>query len=495
MKSPTLSTRQVIRLGFALPALLCLAIGLGGWLAAGTLRSLGEQQLGLARLQSHLNGTLRAADDVLVTSDSSSARKAFGLALTELRSDLARQAPALAGTPLAQPLPALARAIEAFGQLPKPGPDNDDAMIAYGKLSAQADATLAALAEYLAQQDAQAQARASGLLGASGLGALGGGVLALLAGLAVVRRVEHRLGGELETAQALMRRVGQGDLRAFSHQGRPDSVIGTLAAMTDGLRGSMATVREAARTIHQASAEVAAGSQDLAQRTDHAAGSLQRTASSLTQLTATVGATAGAAGQAEQLARGAVQVAGRGGAVVADVVSTMGGINGASRRIGDIVGTIDGIAFRTNILALNAAVEAARAGESGRGFAVVASEVRSLAQRSAEAAREIRGLIGASVEQVDAGTRLVQGAGATMGEIVGGVERVSGMIAEITRAAGEQTQGISQIDDAVRRLDEMTQQNATLVEQSAAAAHSLAQQAQGLTALIGQFQIDAAAPA
>ena len=266
-------------------------------------------------------------------------------------------------------------------------------------------------------------------------------------------------------------------------------VLQSLAQMRDALRKIVGDVRQSAESIQVASAEVASGNTDLSHRTEQAASSLQQTASSMAQLTSNVRQSADAAAQAKQLAASASSVAQRGGAVVAQVVSTMDQINGSARRIADIIGTIDGIAFQTNILALNAAVEAARAGEQGRGFAVVASEVRSLAQRSAEAAREIKALINASVERVDTGSRLVKDAGDTMGEIVASVQRVTDIIAEITAAAIEQSGGIGLINGTVGSLDQMTQQNAALVEQSAAAAESLRDQAQRLSQSMQVFRL------
>ena len=252
-------------------------------------------------------------------------------------------------------------------------------------------------------------------------------------------------------------------------------------------------VRASAGSVTVASDEIASGNHDLSARTEQAASSLQQTASAMEQFTATVRQSADSARQANQLAASAAEVAQRGGSVVSQVVSTMDEINASSKKIADIIGVIDGIAFQTNILALNAAVEAARAGEQGRGFAVVASEVRSLAQRSAEAAKEIKGLIGASVERVQAGSKLVADAGQTMGEIVGSVQRVSDIIGEITAAAAEQSDGIGQVNTAVTQLDQMTQQNAALVEQSAAAAESLRQQAVRLNQVVGTFRVDAVA--
>ncbi len=287
-------------------------------------------------------------------------------------------------------------------------------------------------------------------------------------------------------------RIGDGDLSVDIDTSRADeigAVQRALAAMRDALRGIVGQVRQSAESIQVASTEVASGNVDLSHRTEETASNLQQTASSLQQLTANVRQSADAAAQANQLAASAQTVAQRGGEVVSQVVRTMDAINASSKRIADIIGTIDGIAFQTNILALNAAVEAARAGEQGRGFAVVASEVRSLAQRSAEAAREIKTLIGASVEKVETGARLVQDAGSTMGEIVASVQRVTDVIGEITAAAAEQSQGISQVNGAVANLDQMTQQNAALVEESAAAAESLKDQAQRLTQSMQVFRL------
>jgi methyl-accepting chemotaxis protein len=264
--------------------------------------------------------------------------------------------------------------------------------------------------------------------------------------------------------------------------------------MQERLRALVGEIRQTAESIQTASTEVASGNADLSQRTEQTASNLQQTASSMEQLTGTVRHSAASAGQANQLAANASRVATRGGDVVAQVVSSMDQINGASRKIADIIGVIDGIAFQTNILALNAAVEAARAGEQGRGFAVVASEVRSLAQRSAEAAKEIKALIGGSVEHVEAGSRLVSDAGSTMNEIVASVKRVSDIIGEITHAADEQSAGIGTVNDAVVQLDQMTQQNAALVEQSAAAAESLKDQAARLARAVGAFRLERAAP-
>ncbi|UOB06339.1 methyl-accepting chemotaxis protein [[Acidovorax] ebreus] len=301
----------------------------------------------------------------------------------------------------------------------------------------------------------------------------------------------------LEQARALAERIAAGDL-SHAVQSRQRDEIGSLVAamgrMQDALRTLVGQVQQAAGSIATASDEIALGNQDLSQRTEQTAASLQQTASSMELLTGTVQHSAESSRQASGLAANAAEVAVRGGAVVAQVVQTMGEISDSSRRIGDITGVIDSIAFQTNILALNAAVEAARAGEQGRGFAVVASEVRSLAQRSADAAKEIKALIGASVERVEGGSRLVAQAGETMTEIVASVRRVSDIVAEITSAAAEQAGSIGQVGQSVSHLDQMTQQNAALVEESAAASQSLRDQAGRLTEAVSRFKLQGGAP-
>jgi methyl-accepting chemotaxis protein len=317
-------------------------------------------------------------------------------------------------------------------------------------------------------------------------------VVALGAGALVAWRLTRGVQVPILQTLQVAERIAEGDLGSVVPAGGDDELgrlLQAVAAMQDRLRALVGEIRHTAESIQLASSEVASGNADLSQRTELTASNLQQAASSMEQLTGTVRNSADSARQANQLAAGATQVATRGGAVVAEVVSTMDQINGASRKIADIIGVIDGIAFQTNILALNAAVEAARAGEQGRGFAVVAGEVRSLAQRSAEAAREIKALIGGSVERVEAGTRLVSQAGQTMGEIVSSVQRVSDIIGEISSAAGEQSSGIGQVNDSVVQLDQMTQQNAALVEQSAAAAESLKEQAARLAQVVGAFRL------
>ena len=315
---------------------------------------------------------------------------------------------------------------------------------------------------------------------------------ALTASLALVWRTAGTLTRQLLLAERSVLALAAGDLSAVIETGAADElgrVQAALVSLQRALGDTMGQVRSASDSIGTASAEIATGNQDLSNRTEQAAASLQQVASSMDQLTGTVKQSADSARQANQLASSAAGVAGRGGDVVAQVVTTMNGIHQASKKIADIIGTIDGIAFQTNILALNAAVEAARAGEQGRGFAVVASEVRSLAQRSAEAAREIKALIGASVEKVDTGSRLVADAGATMQEVVASVQRVADIVGEISAATAEQSQGIHQVNQSVAQLDQATQQNAALVEESAAAAESLREQSQQLSTVVGAFRV------
>jgi len=297
----------------------------------------------------------------------------------------------------------------------------------------------------------------------------------------------------LDAAIAVAGRISTGNLSdewAVEGKDEPAQLLLALQAMQHELRVLVERVRTSADQIRHASAEVATGNQDLSTRTEHTAANLQEAASSMTQITQAVRDSDKAAGQANELAASATQVARRGGEVVGNMVSTMDEIQTRSRKIADIIGVIDSIAFQTNILALNAAVEAARAGEQGRGFAVVASEVRSLAHRSAGAAKEIKTLIESSVETVHAGSQLVQGAGVAMQEIVASVQKVSDIIGHITSSSGDQAERIGHIDGTVKALDQMTQQNAALVEQSAAAAGSLREQAELLARTVGAFRIE-----
>jgi methyl-accepting chemotaxis protein len=292
-------------------------------------------------------------------------------------------------------------------------------------------------------------------------------------------------------ADSLTRLAG-GDLSQAMSSTSGDE-LGRLTASMEGFRQQLVTtlsvVRGNAEGVASASAQIASGNQDLSQRTEVQAGALQETAATMDELNSTVRNNADNARQASELALGASQVATRGGEVVGQVVSTMRGINDSSRRIAEIITVIDSIAFQTNILALNAAVEAARAGEQGRGFAVVAAEVRNLAQRSAAAAKEIKTLIDASVQQVEQGTAQVDRAGATMGEIQQAIGRVAEMVGEISSASAEQSTGVGQVGEAVAKMDEATQQNAALVEESAAAAEGLKQQAGQLVQAVAVFRL------
>jgi methyl-accepting chemotaxis protein len=324
--------------------------------------------------------------------------------------------------------------------------------------------------------------------------AIGGAALCVVAavlGIVLARSVFAQLGAEPGEAVNVAERVARGDLSVHVALAPGDtrSLMANLARMQQSLAEVVANVRQNSESVATASAQIAQGNQDLSGRTEQQASALQQTAATMEELGTTVRNNAGSAQQANQLAQSASAVAVQGGEVVGKVVSTMQDITTSSRKIGDIIGVIDGIAFQTNILALNAAVEAARAGEQGRGFAVVASEVRSLAQRSAEAAKEIKTLIGHSVQQVEQGTALVDEAGQTMGEIVGSIQRVSDIVAQITAASAEQSTGVQQVGQAVTAMDQATQQNAALVEESAAAAESLRSQAAQLVQAVAVFKL------
>ena len=308
--------------------------------------------------------------------------------------------------------------------------------------------------------------------------------------------ITRSITGPINAAVDVAERVAQGDLGssfAATSNDETGRLLAALKAMNENLAGIVSTVRNSSDSIATGSAQIASGNADLSQRTEEQASALEQTAASMEELGSTVKQNADNARQANQLAMSASTVAMRGGEVVGQVVQTMKGINDSSKKIADIISVIDGIAFQTNILALNAAVEAARAGEQGRGFAVVASEVRSLAQRSAEAAKEIKSLITASVERVEQGTMLVGQAGVTMDEVVSSIRRVTDIMGEISSASTEQSQGVSQVGEAVSQMDQVTQQNAALVEESAAAADSLRQQAQQLVSAVAVFKLGSGA--
>ncbi|BAL94135.1 methyl-accepting chemotaxis protein [Rubrivivax gelatinosus] len=385
---------------------------------------------------------------------------------------------------------------EEISALKKAG-DAEGAARAFGeRFEAAAGTYVAKVQALLALQQTQldsAAARVEALRARTVQALVGSSVFALLLGVFLARQLTLSIVRPVVEAEKAAEAIAAMDLSGRPRADYPRDEFGRLLraidTMREALRNTVQQVRGAADGIATASAQIATGNQDLSQRTEHTASNLQQTAAAMEELTGTVKSSADAATQANQLAVAAADVARRGGEVVGQVVTTMDEISASSRRIADIIGTIDGIAFQTNILALNAAVEAARAGEQGRGFAVVAGEVRSLAQRSAEAAREIKALIGASVDKVESGTRLVADAGQTMGDIVANARRVTDIIAEISAAAVEQSQGIHQVNGAVGELDQMTQQNAALVEEATAAAGSLRQQAGQLAELVSTFRL------
>jgi len=322
---------------------------------------------------------------------------------------------------------------------------------------------------------------------------IGLGIAAVILGAGFAWWITHSITRPMKEAVKIAQTVASGDLSSVIQVSSKDETGQLLQALKDmntSLVRIVGEVRFSTEAIATASTQIASGNLDLSARTEEQASSLEETASSMEELNSTVKQNADNARQANQLALTASEVAMKGGSVVSQVVETMGSINDSSKKIVDIIGVIDGIAFQTNILALNAAVEAARAGEQGRGFAVVASEVRNLAQRSAAAAKEIKNLIGDSVEKVNTGARLVDDAGATMQEVVASVRRVTDIMGEITAAGHEQTAGIEQIHQAVMQMDQVTQQNAALVEEAAAAAESLQDQARNLVQVVSVFKLD-----
>jgi methyl-accepting chemotaxis protein len=374
---------------------------------------------------------------------------------------------------------------------------DDNTMIAYGRVSGLTEDVVAAASEVESGANERAD-RADKRLVLLGMASAAVALVALaVIGWLIHRVVFARLGGEPALACELANRLAAYDLTVefpAPMAGEHGTVMLALRKIRDSLAEVVMQVRQNSESVATASAQIASGNNDLNGRTGQQSGLLSQTAQSMQTLGENVQRNAGSSAQARQLASRAAEVAVKGGEVVGRVVNTMTGINESSRKIADIIGVIDGIAFQTNILALNAAVEAARAGEQGRGFAVVASEVRSLAQRSASAAREIKTLIGASVERVAEGTQLVDQAGTTMREIVHSIQRVTDIMVEISDASSHQSTGVLEVGQAVSQMDAATQQNAALVEQSAAAAESLRQQAEQLVQAVAVFRLRMASP-
>ena len=384
---------------------------------------------------------------------------------------------------------------EQFDDLVGKGRVDDAKALLLGDIRAAQDGLLAEVGGFVAHErsDMAVSMNAASAAAASVQVAMWTALaIALVAAAGMGLWITRSIARPIQRAVAVARTVTAGDLTsAIDASGRSETaqLLGALKEMQDSLADLVGGVRGNAEGVATASAQIAQGNQDLSQRTEEQASALEETASSMEQLSSAVGQNADNARQANELTLLATGVAARGGEAMDQVVATMKSIHDSSRRIAEIIGVIDAIAFQTNILALNAAVEAARAGEQGRGFAVVASEVRSLAGRSAEAAREIRGLIGASVERVEHGTVLVERAGSTMTEVVGSIRRVADIMGEISAASVEQSTGVAQVAEAVSQMDQVTQQNAALVEESAAAAESLKQQARALAHSVALFRL------
>jgi methyl-accepting chemotaxis protein len=513
----SIRARLYFSTGFALVLLLLIGV-LGYWAldsTRATLKVLMEQKVqvlvDIGELRTTLGEVRRAEKDIIINFNNSvevgNLRGAWKKSADTLRKQLAdvRQSQAAdAGT-----IAAVDQALAAIKQY------EDGIAPVFEQIErAQIDGSAAgAYADRVKQHvesadkqlhDLAGQARAQMLDAQQGIESRAAAMAGLLAGVLALALLVllpltfftvRAITRSLAQARDLAQRIAQGDLSNDVDASQRDEVgllVQAMGHMQEALRALVRQVQQAAQSITLASTEIATGNQDLSQRTEQTASNLQAAASSMAQLTDTVQQSAESSRQANQYAHSAAEVAARGGAVVSQVVATMDEINASSKKINDIIGVIDGIAFQTNILALNAAVEAARAGEQGRGFAVVASEVRNLAQRSAQAAKEIKELIGASVSKVEGGARLVSDAGRTMDEIVSSVRRVTDIIGEITSAATEQSNGIGQVSSSVHALDQMTQQNAALVEQSAAASESLKDQAVQLTRAVSQFKLGGA---
>ena len=512
-----LSIRTRLYFGTIFSLVLLVIIGAMGFIALdrtrGTLEVLFSQRVqtltDMSDLRTALGDLRRAEKDIIInfnnTVEVAALRESWGKTLAALRKSLADVRQVQAGD--AAFVAAIDKSLDEikqyeagivpiFDQIERAQIDGAGGGAYADRLKTHMDATDQLFSRLATSAREQMQEARQGVdtLAATMSGLIGVALVLALAVLIPLTYLSVRsITRSLAQARDLAERIAGGDLsrdtQALNHD-EVGQLVTAMGRMQQSLRGLVRQVQDAAGNISTASSEIATGNHDLSQRTEQTAANLEEAASSMEMLTSTVQQSAQASRQASDFASSAAEVAARGGAVVSQVVSTMDQITTSSRKIADITGVIDSIAFQTNILALNAAVEAARAGEQGRGFAVVASEVlRSLAQRSAGAAKEIKELIGSSVERVEDGSRLVSQAGQTMTEIVGSVRRVSGIIHEITASAAEQSDNIGHISQSVTQLDQMTQQNAALVEQSTAASESLREQALQLTRAVSQFKL------
>ena len=511
-----LSIRTRLYFGTIFSLVLLVIIGAMGFIALdrtrGTLEVLFSQRVqtltDMSDLRTALGDLRRAEKDIIInfnnTVEVAALRESWGKTLAALRKSLAEVRQVQAGD--AAFVAAIDKSLDEikqyeagivpiFDQIERAQIDGAGSGAYADRLKTHMEATDQLFSRLATSAREQMQEARQGVdtLAATMSGLIGVALVLALAVLIPLTYLSVRsITRSLAQARDLAERIAGGDLsrdtQALNHD-EVGQLVTAMGRMQQSLRGLVRQVQDAAGNISTASSEIATGNHDLSQRTEQTAANLEEAASSMEMLTSTVQQSAQASRQASDFASSAAEVAARGGAVVSQVVSTMDQITTSSRKIADITGVIDSIAFQTNILALNAAVEAARAGEQGRGFAVVASEVRSLAQRSAGAAKEIKELIGSSVERVEDGSRLVSQAGQTMTEIVGSVRRVSGIIHEITASAAEQSDNIGHISQSVTQLDQMTQQNAALVEQSTAASESLREQALQLTRAVSQFKL------
>ena len=511
-----LSIRARLYFGTIFSLVLLVIIGAMGFIALdrtrGTLEVLFSQRVqtltDMSDLRTALGDLRRAEKDIIInfnnTVEVAALRESWGKTLAALRKSLAEVRQVQAGD--AAFVAAIDKSLDEikqyeagivpiFDQIERAQIDGAGGGAYADRLKTHMEATDQLFSRLATSAREQMQEARQGVdtLAATMSGLIGVALVLALAVLIPLTYLSVRsITRSLAQARDLAERIAGGDLsrdtQALNHD-EVGQLVTAMGRMQQSLRGLVRQVQDAAGNISTASSEIATGNHDLSQRTEQTAANLEEAASSMEMLTSTVQQSAQASRQASDFASSAAEVAARGGAVVSQVVSTMDQITTSSRKIADITGVIDSIAFQTNILALNAAVEAARAGEQGRGFAVVASEVLSLAQRSAGAAKEIKELIGSSVERVEDGSRLVSQAGQTMTEIVGSVRRVSGIIHEITASAAEQSDNIGHISQSVTQLDQMTQQNAALVEQSTAASESLREQALQLTRAVSQFKL------